>query len=173
MSKQDYTPSESIGYLTGRVKREITRLLQRKLYEAGGEITAEQFRLLMMLWIEDGRNQQDLADEYGKDKTSIARMLHAMEKHGLITRVPDEKDKRNNLLYITEKGLEIRARYFPALQESIEMTETGIDTEKLAVCKHVLRGMIENLSQINDEACKGGKVAGCHDYDEEINSEDK
>ena len=52
MSKQEYIPYESIGYLTGRVKREITRLLARKLYEAGGEITAEQFRLLMMLWIE-------------------------------------------------------------------------------------------------------------------------
>ena len=95
MSKQEYIPNESIGYLTGRVKREITRLLARKLYEAGGEITAEQFRLLMMLWIEDGRNQQDLADEYGKDKTSIARMLHTMERQALITRVPDEKDKRH------------------------------------------------------------------------------
>ncbi len=173
MSEQTYIPNESIGYLTGRVKRELTRLLSRKLCEAGGQITAEQFRLLMMLWIEDGRNQQDLADLYGKDKTSIARMLQTMERHGLITRVRDEKDKRNNLLYITEKGLEIRARLYPALHETIEVTEAGIDAEQLVTCKRVLLQMVESLAQINDDACRGVKGNDCYEADEEINCEDK
>ncbi len=173
MSEQTYIPNESIGYLTARVKREMTRLLARKLYETGGEITAEQYRLLIMLWIEDGRNQQDLADLYGKDKTSIARMLQTMEKNGLITRVPDDKDKRNNLLYITSKGSEIRARLFPLLQSTIENTEAGIEAEQLNGCKQVLRQMIDNLSQINGDACKGIKGNGCDEVGEAINHEDK
>lgn len=172
MSEQTYILNDSIGYLTGRVKRELTRLLARNLCDAGGEITAEQFRLLMMLWLEDGRNQQDLADLYGKDKTSIARMLQTMERHGLITRVPDEKDKRNNLLFITEKGLEIRARLFPALQSSIDETEEGIGADELETCKCVLRKMVAHLSQINEDACKGYKGDGCYE-EEEINCEDK
>lgn len=173
MSEQTYIPNESIGYLTARVKREMTRLLARKLYETGREITAEQYRLLIMLWIEDGRNQQDLADLYGKDKTSIARMLQTMEKNGLITRVPDDKDKRNNLLYITNKGSEIRARLFPLLQSTIENTEAGIEAEQLNGCKQVLRQMIDNLSQINGDACKGIKGNSCDEVGEAINYEDK
>lgn len=171
MNDQKYILNDSIGYLAGRVKRELTRLLARNLCDAGGEITAEQFRLLMMLWLEDGRNQQDLADLYGKDKTSIARMLQTMERHGLIVRVPDEKDKRNNLLYITQRGLEIRARLFPALQSSLQETEAGIGAEELETCKSVLRKMVDHLSQINDEACKGNKGDGCDE--EEINCDDK
>jgi MarR family transcriptional regulator, organic hydroperoxide resistance regulator len=171
MNDQKYIISDSIGYLAGRVKRELTRLLARKLCDAGGQITAEQFSLLMMLWLEDGRNQQDLADLYGKDKTSIARMLQTMERHGLIIRVPDEKDKRNNLLYITQKGLEIRAKLFPTLQSSLQETEAGISAEELETCKSVLHKMVDHLSRINDEAYKGNKGDGCDE--EEINCDDK
>lgn len=172
MKEQVYIPNDSIGYLSGRVKREVTRLLARKLYEAGGEITAEQFRLLMMLWIEDGRNQQDLADEYGKDKTSIARMLQTMERQHLITRVPDDRDKRNNLIYITQRGQEVRAKYFPALQETLAESEAEIDLVQLQVCKDVLRTMISRISQINEDACKAGKVKGCIDEEENVNCDD-
>lgn len=174
MKEQIYIPNESLGYLTGRVKREVTRLLARKLCEAGGEITAEQFRLLMMLWVEDGRNQQDLADEYGKDKTSIARMLQTMERQHLITRVPDEKDKRNNLIYITQRGLDVRAKYFPALQETLADSEADIDLRQLEVCKEVLRKMIARIGHINDEACKASKAKGCGEgAEEDVNCEDK
>jgi DNA-binding MarR family transcriptional regulator len=173
MSEQTYIPNDSIGYLTGRVKREMTRLLAKKLCDTGGEITAEQYWLLVMLWLEDGRNQQDLADLYGKDKTSIARMLQTMEKHGLISRVPDVKDKRNNLLYITDMGLEIRAKHFPTLRSTIEATEVGVDIEQLRICKDVLRQMIKTLSQINEGPCNEAKGNGCFEDEEEINCEDK
>jgi len=149
-----YILNDSIGYLTGRVKREMTRMLTRNLQDAGADITTEQYRLLLLLWVEDGRNQQDIADLYGKDKTSIARMLQNMERKGWITRVPDEEDKRNNLLFITPLGLEIRKRYFPALTACNGEVDVAVSAEEMAVCKEVLRKIIAKLCPDNEAACK-------------------
>lgn len=150
----NYTLNDSIGYLTGRVKRELTRMLTRNLQDAGAGITTEQYRLLLLLWVEDGRNQQDIADLYGKDKTSIARMLQAMERQGWITRMPDEEDKRNNLLFITPLGLEVRQRYFPALKACVQEVDSAVSAEDMAICKEVLRKIIARLCPENEAACK-------------------
>jgi DNA-binding MarR family transcriptional regulator len=149
-----YILNDSIGYLTGRVKREMTRLLTRDLHEAGGEITAEQYRLLMMLWRKDVLNQQCVADEFGKDKASIARMLFTMENHGWITRKPSSDDKRNNLIYITDKGQEVRERYYPALKKLLAQADAAVSAEEMAQCKETLRKIINHFCQVDEVNCK-------------------
>ncbi len=150
-----YSLNDSIGYLTGRVKREMTRMLTRNLQEMGGEITAEQYRLLILLWKEGGLNQQYIADIYGKDKTSITRMLQTMERQGWITRTPDEEDKRNNKLFITREGLAVREKFFPALQKVITEAEVAVNAEDMEQCKEVLRKVITKLCQAGEDGCKG------------------
>lgn len=145
---------DSIGYLTGRIKRELSRLLNRRLQEAGSEITGEQFRLLLLLWRQDYCNQQDIADAIGKDKTSIARMLHTMEKQGWIERKPDETDRRNNRLMLTEQGMDVRERHLPVLQAVLQEAENAVSDNEMAACKEVLRKIIQHLAPICDAACK-------------------
>lgn len=152
-----YILNDSIGYLTGRVKREMTRILTRELQDAGGEITAEQYRLLMMLWRKEVLNQQCVADEYGKDKASVARMLYTMENHGWIMRQPDTEDKRNNLIYITEKGQQMRERYYPALKKLLAEADAAVSPEEMAACKETLRKIINHLCQVDDAGCKTEK----------------
>lgn len=153
----NYILEESIGYLTGRTKREITRYLNRKLYEAGGEITTEQLRLLLLLWQDSVSNQQELADLYGKDKTSIARMLQTMEKEGWIVRKPKEDDKRNNQLLITEAGLAIKTRYLPLIAEVLNEAGSAVKEADLEQCKTTLRAIIGHLDQLNSAACRHPK----------------
>ncbi|CAN5134608.1 MarR family transcriptional regulator [soil metagenome] len=158
MNEHDsYILNDSIGYLTGRVKREMTRLLTRSLQEAGGEITAEQFRLVMMLWKKEVLNQQCVADEYGKDKASVARMLQTMESHGWITRKADVGDKRNNLIYITDAGQKIGEKYYPALKELLRNADAAVTEDEMITCKETLRKIIHHLCEVGEGGCKADK----------------
>jgi len=57
-----------------------------------------------LVYSNPGINQLELAWLKNVGKTGITKVLKILEDDGLIRRKADEKDKRNTLCYITEKG---------------------------------------------------------------------
>ena len=90
--------NNSLGYLVNHAARTLVNGLSKNFAEAGWDVTAEQWRVLVNLWDKDGRTQQELSQATGKKKTSITRLIHGMEKRNLVVRVPDQRDRRQNLI---------------------------------------------------------------------------
>lgn len=157
---REYIPEESIGYLAGKLKREVSRYITRQLHELGSEITAEQLWLLLLLSQEETHNQQDIADLFSKDKTSIARMLQTMEKAGWIERVPKQDDKRNNLLFITSAGMVVKNKYQHVAMYVLDQAASSVPSNEFEQCKATLRQVIDHLRTINHDACKASKCSG-------------
>ena len=102
----------------------------------------------MCLWYKDGQRQQDLADLVHKDKTSITRTIDGMEKRNLVVRIPDRLDRRQKLIYLTDKGKRLREELMRIVREISLEAEKGIKPEDLDVFKGVLAGIRENLSNL-------------------------
>lgn len=119
-------------------------------------MTMEQGGIILCLWHKEGASQVDVASMLGKDKTTIARLLDGMEKASLVVRVPSETDKRIKLLYLTQKGKEVKDVIYSSIQDTIREATAGIDAEKIESCKEVLRGMFENLcpEEMDTAMCK-------------------
>ena len=87
---------------------EISRMLHKKVTEVFNkrkfEVTVEQFGILALLWYEEGIKQQDIADKLRRNKATITRIIENMSKRNLIVQIPDQLDKRNKLIYLTQKG---------------------------------------------------------------------
>lgn len=58
----------------------------------------------------DSARQADLARAVGVTEASLVRTLHALEDAGLVVRVPDERDRRANLLRLTKEGVSHASR---------------------------------------------------------------
>src|ERR1700710_1516106 len=56
----------------------------------------------------------DLAREYGIDASAVTRLIHRLEKRGLITRLRSEEDRRVVRLALTEEG-RVLAGQIPAI----------------------------------------------------------
>jgi DNA-binding MarR family transcriptional regulator len=67
-------------------------------------ITVEQFSILGILWYREGIRQQDIAEAVRRDKTTVARVINTMIRHGLLYRRADEGDKRTKLVFLTQRG---------------------------------------------------------------------
>ena len=95
---------DNIIYLIG----EITRLSHKRVSSIFNEnkfdVTVEQFGVLAVLWYQEGINQQAIANGLNRDKTTITRIIENMTKKNLLVKVPDQLDKRNKLIYLTDKG---------------------------------------------------------------------
>ncbi|OGS54710.1 MAG: hypothetical protein A2Y20_05115 [Firmicutes bacterium GWF2_51_9] len=63
-----------------------------------------QFEYFLLIFATPGINQLDIARQKNVDKASVTKALKILETDGFIVRKPDEKDKRNTLCILSEKG---------------------------------------------------------------------
>lgn len=141
---------ESIGFLIRQAGRVLRNRVQHEIRSAGLNYTMEQGAILMRAGLNEGMTQQALADFLEKDKTTIARIINAMEKSSLIVRVADKEDKRSKGIYLTQKGKEIRASFQKAILKTINEATSGVKQEDLAITKQVLQTINKNLIAFDD-----------------------
>lgn len=117
-----------------------------QLYRRGGifitkrmekyNIGQGQFMFLLELYIEDGRNQEELSKVLKIDKGTTARAIKKLEEEGYIERFKDEKDKRSNKIYLTQKGRDVKESIFSVLDDwERKMSEHLDESEKELMIK--------------------------------------
>ncbi len=67
-------------------------------------ITYPQYLVLMVLWEKDVQPVNDIAHRLMLETNTVTPLLQRMEKLGIITRKKGEKDKRQQIVSLTEKG---------------------------------------------------------------------
>jgi DNA-binding MarR family transcriptional regulator len=93
---------QTISYLMVQVCRAHRNQASVVLAELGLHIGQEI--LLMHLWENDGLIQSELALLMEVEPPTLTKMLHRMEKVGLLERRRDEQDARSCRIYLTDKG---------------------------------------------------------------------
>ncbi|MDQ2585520.1 MarR family winged helix-turn-helix transcriptional regulator [Saccharothrix yanglingensis] len=64
--------------------------------------------LLMRLFDRDGQTQSELLDAVGLDHSTVSKSLRRMQDAGLLTRTPDERDRRVQHVHLTDAGQALR-----------------------------------------------------------------
>jgi DNA-binding MarR family transcriptional regulator len=113
------SPAESPGYLLWRATLDWQRRVNEALLDFG--LTHTRFALLATLWWfasgDDGPpTQREAGEAAGLDPMLTSQVARALEKHGLITRTPDERDARALRLWITPRGRRHAARAVKAVE---------------------------------------------------------
>ena len=124
----DAAPSAYTGFLFRRAQQAHVAVWQR---EVSSSISSVQFGALSVLSRMPGSSQQDLCDELDLDRSTIADLVHRLERRGLIERRRDDVDRRRNVLVLTESGSETYARLRPRVDivEQV-LTETLSSEER-------------------------------------------
>lgn len=82
-------------------------LMHRRLDQAMTEQGASLARTRLLLFVANGGGQAraaDIAEMFGQAPRTVTQGLDALERDGLITRVPDAADRRVKRLRITDSG---------------------------------------------------------------------
>lgn len=119
--------------------------LQRRFRQADPDLTFEQWTVLLALWRKDGRTQQELSAETGRDQTSLSRLLDTMVRRNLIVRVQSREDRRTNLIYLTYRGKELERPLLELAGELQARALQGIGEDELSVFLRVLNRIDRNV----------------------------
>lgn len=86
-----------------------------------------------------GRSQEELTRELCLNKSTVARTLNHLENCGYVNRMPNPDDKRQFLVYPTDKMLEILPDVRAVSKEWNEGISEGISEEELEIFYSVLQ----------------------------------
>lgn len=127
---------------------EISKLFRDRIRD---ENMQNSYRMLLFhLAIRGGRTQLELANITHLKPPTISVTLQKMEADGYVKRVANERDMRQTLVYLTEKGEE----YNSNLRKKIEIIDkevaSGFTDEELQLLVSMLTRVRDNIKQSDD-----------------------
>ena len=142
------TPSsldDNLIYQIGEIARMVHKSVTDIFAERKFDVTVEQFGILAMLWYEEGIKQQDIANKLKRNKATITRIIENMMKRNLIVQIPDQLDKRNKLIYLTQKGKALQKEMVEASGMVYYQALNNIDAKEIESVLIILKQMTLNL----------------------------
>ncbi|MFZ1374839.1 MarR family winged helix-turn-helix transcriptional regulator [Nostocoides sp.] len=89
--------------------RAMDERVRQAMRDAGYDVTVAQSRLAQRI-AEDGTRLTELADRAGVTKQTASLLVAALEREGLVERVPDPEDGRARLIRLSTRGREAAQR---------------------------------------------------------------
>lgn len=133
-----------IGKYISLLHRKGSIFINRELSNYG--IGSGQFMFLLELYIQDGRNQEELSERLKIDKGTTARALKKLEEQGFVTRIKDENDKRSNKIYLNDKAKDVREGVLDVLNDWNKEITKSLTEEEEEMLKSLLEKVCKNIN---------------------------
>jgi len=104
-----------LGYLLKHAHLALEQRTDAALADVG--LTARDLGVLRVIAGGEARSQQEVATVLGVDRTSMVALLDALERRGIVARKPSDRDRRRNVVELTQDG---RSLFQRAEQRSTE-----------------------------------------------------
>lgn len=120
-----------------------SRLITQAYHPLLGEygLTYPQYLVLLVLWEKDAQPVNDIAKRLMLETNTVTPLLKRMEAEGILTRTKGEKDARQIIVKLTEKGRR--------LQESLTCVPETVGGAVL--CESVTPETLPDLFKILDD----------------------
>ncbi len=117
--------------------------LQRKIIKKDN-LTPPQHSILMQLWETDGKQFKELASACCCSPSTITGIVDTMEKHDLVYRENNPKDRRSLLVKLTDKGKSIENDP-PPIKISLKNCCEGFTSEEIVDLTHLLKKLSDSF----------------------------
>lgn len=141
-----FNRTDSPTYLASQLARGFSRALQMRAARLG--FSPGQFPILLELWAEEGLTQKQLLDRVDVEQATMANTLARMERDGLIERRPHPKDKRAQLVYLTDKARDMKEEALAAASEADQALFHGFRRFEKELMLEYIRWAIENAKKL-------------------------
>jgi DNA-binding MarR family transcriptional regulator len=136
-----------IPYWINRLSFMLRAELQQRVKDAGHDLAAEEWALLMVLWKDGPLPMSRLAAITLRDRTTVTRLVDRLVVKGLLLRSEDPEDRRQVIVEPSNLGRSIQPSVVGAVAPLIAKATEGISQKDAETALSVLRRMAENLER--------------------------
>lgn len=137
------------GTLVSQIKQLQDRVFNRILKEEGiYEFNGQQGRILFSLWKDEKLSLIELSKRTSLAKTTLSTMIDRMRKNGLVIVEESKEDKRNLVIYLSDKTLALEDKINNATKRITDIFYKDFSEKEANELDILLIKIKENL---NDE----------------------
>lgn len=122
------------------------------LRDCGAGLTPMEARILGFFARRPGGTQSDLAQHSGRDKAQLARLIKGLKERGLLDAEPDQVDRRNVGLRLSDAGATLHGTLRGLMRQVETRALTGFSADELGRMADLLQRMKDNLAHGRDDA---------------------
>jgi len=145
------------GFLMAKIRQVGERVFFRRLKESGVEINPAQGRIMFALWQKDGVSIQELVRKTQLGKSTLTSMLDRLEAMGFVRRQRCEEDRRQILIYRTEKDRATERQYVQLSTRMTEIWYEGFTEAEADQFETYLQRILDNLTEYERGIESGGR----------------
>ncbi|MFL5729220.1 MAG: MarR family winged helix-turn-helix transcriptional regulator [Cytophagaceae bacterium] len=142
MSKLSYN---SYSFLLEKALKSMKKSAQKILKDLDCGITLEQWRVLKMIYEQEGLSQYEIADATLKDAPTATRIIDLLCKKSLVERRMDRKDRRRFNLFLTKAGSKKVKDLMPFILEQRKKGWKSLTDKDLNDLERILTVIHNNL----------------------------
>jgi|AntRauTorcE11897_2_1112592.scaffolds.fasta_scaffold02591_8 DNA-binding MarR family transcriptional regulator len=126
-----------IGKYLSITHRTHTKIID-KFFKKKLNLNYGQVFILSKIYINDSMNQHKLCEEYSLDKAGVGRILKKL----------DPKDKRSNIIYLTEKSKRMKEDFFQLFDKIERQIRHDLSDEEIDSLIYLLKKVQINLDTL-------------------------
>lgn len=141
--------TDTIGMLLTDVSRLLRGAFDRCINAAGLGVTPGEARALIQVAATEGIKQADIAVKMGIEPMTLSTYLDRLQALGLVERVPDPCDRRAKNVVVTGKADPLLLNIRNEVRNLMDQVTAGLDAEGREALRASLKGLRENLQQLD------------------------
>ena len=112
-------------------------------------ITYPQYLVMMVLWEKDCQPVNDIARRLQLETNTVTPLLQRMEKQGIVVRKKGDRDKRQQIVSLTEKGKQMETEAYQTIPQGMgeELKACPLQLEDYQNLAKELDSIIETLKK--------------------------
>ncbi|WP_265517511.1 MarR family winged helix-turn-helix transcriptional regulator [Nitratireductor luteus] len=141
-----YRFTSSLPYLLNRVGVRMGELFSQRLAEH--DLTLPMYRVMAVLRQEGPQRLSDLSAMVTVEISTLSRLVTAMKRKGLVSRVRPEDNGRTVRIDLTKTGEKLVDNLMPVAAHFEEVGIRSFSEDEVARLKNALKQIHENLEEI-------------------------
>ena len=134
------------GTLVSQIKQLQDRVFNKILKEEGiYEFNVQQGRILFSLWKDEKLSLIELSKRTSLAKTTLSTMIDRMRKNGLVIVEESKEDKRNLVIYLSDKTLALEDKINNATKRITDIFYKDFSEKEAKELDRLLIKIKENL----------------------------
>jgi MarR family transcriptional regulator, lower aerobic nicotinate degradation pathway regulator len=142
--RPDYDPPRRLqelpSWLSGQVARRAEHLVAQTLAQEG--VRRQHFAVITSLAEQGPASQATLGRRLSIDRSDLHAILNDLEGEGLVERIPDERDRRRNVVALTSRGRAARSR----LDRRVDAAQDALLAPLSATERRELRRLLRKVA---------------------------
>lgn len=131
-----------LSIVRDRLHSEMVRELSARGYSS---LAPSHTMLLMRLQGQDGQTMMALADQIGRDKSTVTALVKKLLALSLVRTEKDVQDQRVTRVFLTDAGRSLRTDLDAATHKLTSQIFQGFNWEDRKSLSHLLERILENL----------------------------